>query len=57
MARKPPIKLKHGCLKLLAEDCEANELTVRLALRWDNDTELQNRIRERAKELGYIKKF
>lgn len=57
MTKRKPIKVRIGCIKKLAEDCGVSPLTVRMALRWQADTDNQNLVRQRAKELGYIRRF
>lgn len=57
MTKKKTIKIKMGCKKKLAEACNVGTMTVYRALRWDADTDVQNLVRRRARELGYIKKF
>lgn len=56
MQRKP-IKLKHGKVKALAIVCKVSEVTVRKAMNWDTDSDIQNLVRQRARELNYIKRF
>lgn len=51
------IKLYKGKPKELARICGVSERTVFSALAWDNDTEMQNLIRKRAYELGFVKRF
>lgn len=55
--KRKPIKVRLGCIMKLAEDCKVSVVTVRKALRWEADTDAQNLVRKRARELGYIKKF
>ena len=55
--KRKQIFLRRGKIKELSEICKVSPLTVRLALRWDGDTDKQNLIREKAKELGFIKRF
>lgn len=57
MARRKPIKLRWGCLKKLAGDCDVGTATVKRALKWEADTETQNLIRKRARELGYVRRW
>ncbi len=57
MARRKPLKLRRGCQKKLAEECHVGLATVKRALNWDTDSDLQNLVRMRAKELGYIKRW
>lgn len=56
-AKKTPIKLRMGCIKKLSEDIGVSILTIRRALRYENDTDTQRFVRQKAHELGYIKKF
>lgn len=57
MTKRKPIKLRMGCKKKLAEACGVGLTTVARAINWDADTDLQNLVRLRAKQLGYIKRF
>lgn len=57
MARRKPMKLRRGCQKKLAEDCRVGTATVKRALNWDADSDLQNLVRKRAAELGYIRRW
>lgn len=41
----------------LAKDVGVSVQTVSKALRWESDSDIQNLIRKRAKDLGYIKQF
>lgn len=53
--KKKPIEVRKGYIKVLAKECRVSPLTVRHALRWQADTDIQNLIRERAKK--YLKRF
>lgn len=57
MAKRKPIKLRRGCQIKLAEDCGVGVATVKRALQYDADTDIQNLVRKRAKELGYIRRW
>lgn len=57
MSKEKRIKLRQGCRKLLAEEFGVSGVTVWRALNYVCDTELQERIRERARERGYVRKF
>lgn len=57
MTKKKPIKLRIGYQKKLAEDCGVGVATVKRALQYDADTDIQNLVRKRAKELGYIRRW
>lgn len=57
MTKRKPIKLRKGCITKLAEATGYSVFTVRKALRWEVDSDAQNLIRQRARELGYIKRF
>lgn len=57
MANRRPIKLKKGCKKRLAEILRVSELTVYNAMHWKCDSDVQNLVRQKAKELGFIKQF
>lgn len=56
MTKRKPIKLRWGCLKKLASDCDVGLATVKRALKWDSDTDLQMSIRKQANDLGYVKR-
>lgn len=55
--KRKKIEVRRGKISELSKICKVSPLTVRLALRWDSDTDTQNLIRQRAKELGFIKRF
>lgn len=57
MTKKKPIKLKHGYIKILAEEMGHNRNTVRKALNWNADSDIENKIRARAQALGYVRQF
>ena len=57
MAKRKRIKLRQGCQIKLAEDCGVGVATVRRALQWERDSDIQNLIRKRADELGYAKRW
>lgn len=57
MANRKTIKLKKGCKKRLAEILRVSELTVYNAMHWKCDSDLQNLVRKKARELGFIKQF
>lgn len=57
MQRGKPIKLRKGKVAELAKICGVCEKTVYSALRWENDTEMQNLIRKRAYDLQFVKQF
>lgn len=57
MARKRHIRLKYGKISELAKACGVSSRTVNNALAWRSDNDTENRVREMAKELGYIKCF
>ena len=48
------IILRHGKGVALARDVGVSVQTVSKALRWESDSDIQNLIRKRAKDLGYI---
>jgi hypothetical protein len=52
-----PIKLRYGKVKALAKIFGCSRMTVERALRWEFDTELADKIRERAERLGFIKRY
>ena len=56
-ANKKTIKLRMGCIKKLSEDIKVSTLTIRKALRYDNDTDKQRMVRNEARKRGYIKEF
>lgn len=51
------IVLKHGKGKVLAKMLGVTEQTVTRALKWDADSEIQNLVRQKAKEYGFVKAF
>ena len=55
--RKSNIKLRYGKVKALANIFGCSTATVKRALRWHADTELENKIRERARTLGFQRNF
>ena len=57
MAKRKRIKLRQGCQILLAKDCGVGVATVRRALQWERDSDIQNLIRKRAQELGYVRRW
>lgn len=57
MVNRKTIKLKKGCKKRLAEILKVSELTVYNAMHWKCDSDLQNLVRKKARELGFIKQF
>lgn len=57
MAKRKRIKLRRGCQIKLAEDCRVGVATVRRALQWELDSDIQNLIRKRAHELGYVRRW
>lgn len=57
MAKRKAIKLRMGCRKKLQDACGVSRATVSRALAWNADTDIQNLVRQRARELGYVKRF
>lgn len=57
MTKRKAIKLRQGCQILLAKDCGVGVATVRRALQWERDSDIQNLIRKRAHELGYVRRW
>ena len=57
MAKKKPIKLRRGCKKKLVAISGVSPDCVRKALQWERDTDTQNKVRQLASELGFVKKF
>lgn len=57
MDERKPIKLRYGKVKALASIFGCSRITVERALRWEFDTELADKIRERAERLGFIKRY
>jgi hypothetical protein len=57
MANRKPIKLKKGSKKKLAAILGVSELTVYNAMHWKCDSDMQNMVRQKARDLGLIKKF
>lgn len=49
-----PLKFRNGYLKKFVEETGFNEKTVRSALRYENDTDTQRLIREKARKSGYL---
>ena len=45
MAKRKRIKLRQGCQIKLAKDCGVGVATVRRALQWERDSDIQNLIR------------
>lgn len=56
-SKRKPIKIRQGTKKMLADACGVSLVTVYKALHWDADSTEQNLVRERAKQLGFIKRF
>lgn len=57
MAKRKVIKLKRGAKKKLAAILGVSEPTIYNAVNWKCDSDLQNLVRQKAKELGFIKQF
>ena len=57
MANRKPIKLKKGSKKKLAAILGVSGLTVYNAMHWKCDSDTQNLVRQKAAELGFVKKF
>ena len=58
MARpRKKIQLRHGKGIELARDVGVSVRTVSRALNWHSDSDIENLVRKRAKELGFIKQF
>ena len=57
MTKRKPIKLKFGYGKVLAKDCRCSRNTVTKALNRNADSDIENFIRKRAQDLGYIRQF
>lgn len=57
MAKRKNIKLRMGCRKKLQDACGVSRATVIRALAWDADTDAQNLVRQKARELGYVRRF
>lgn len=58
MARpRKKIKLRYGKGIELAKALGVSVQTVSKAMRWNTDSDTENLIRQRAKELGFIKQF
>lgn len=57
MANRKPIKLKKGCKRKLAKILGVSEPTIYNAMHWKCDSDVQNLVRQKAKELGFIKQF
>lgn len=57
MTRKKNIKLKYGKIPELARICGVSERTVQYALAWKSDNDTGCLIRQKAAQLGFIKRF
>ena len=58
MARpRKKIRLRYGKGIELAKSLGVSVQTVSKAMRWNTDSDTENLIRQRAKELGFIKQF
>ena len=57
MRKKKPIKLRRGCKKKLAAISGVSPDCIRKALQWQSDTDTQNKVRQMAYELGFVKRF
>ena len=57
MTKRKAIKLKRGAKKKLAAILGVSEPTVYNAVNWKCDSDLQNLVRQKAKELGFVKQF
>lgn len=57
MTKRKPIKVRRGYIKKLAESTGYSIFTVRKALSWNTDSDAENLIRQRARELGCIRRF
>lgn len=57
MTRKKNIKLKYGKIPELARICGVSERTVQYALAWKSDNDTGCLIRQKAEQLGFIKRF
>ena len=57
MTKRKPIKLKFGYVKILAKDCRCRRNTVTKAPNWNADSDIENFIRKRAQDLGYVRQF
>lgn len=55
--KRKKITLKYGKAKELAKICGTSRQTVSKALRWNTDSDMENLVRARAKEYGWIKQF
>lgn len=57
MTKRKTIRLRIGTKEKLAEHCGVSLTTVYNAMRWAADSEDQNRVREAAYELGFVRRF
>lgn len=57
MAKKKPIKLHKGDVKMLALLCKTSTRTVYSALHWHADTEKENEVRDQCMKYFNYKKF
>lgn len=57
MANRKPIKLKKGAKKKLAAILGVSEPTIYNAMHWKCDSDMQNMVRQKARELGFVRQF
>lgn len=57
LIKRKKITLKYGKAKELAKICGTTPQTVSKALAWNADSEMQNLVRVRARQYGFIKEF
>lgn len=55
--KRKKITVKYGKCKELARLCGTTPQTVSKALRWNADSEIENLVRSRAVQYGFIKMF
>jgi hypothetical protein len=57
MSKRKAIKLRRGGTARLAKLCRVSRQTVWKAINWNADTDMENLVRQKAADLGLIKKF
>ncbi len=57
MSKRKAIKLRRGGTTRLAKLCRVSRQTVWKAINWNADTDMENLVRQKAADLGLIKKF
>lgn len=57
MSKRKAIKLRRGGTARLAKLCRVSRQTVWKAINWNADTDMENLVRQKARDLGLIKKI